>query len=121
MSDVQVIPAPQRVYVAQHRIMHGETNGTINVWEAGDEVRHPGVLTDAELAALRKASALKLREEVVAAENTADRIAQLERERFELLAKLEALQAPKAEPEPETPTEPAAAKDEQPKKPAAAK
>lgn len=102
-------------YVVQHRVVHGVMGAEPREYAIGERFDTAGV-TPEELAALRKAGALKLREEMEAAETTADRIAQLELEKRALLEKLEKLTAAAQKP-----AEPSDAGDGEGEKPTPAK
>lgn len=112
---------PQLEYIVQHRVVDGRPGQELREYGIGERFDTAGV-TPAEIAQLRKLGAIKLREEIEAAETTADRIAQLEMEKRMLLAKLDELTAKPAEQaEPATASEGEKAEAEPAKKSAAAK
>jgi hypothetical protein len=85
MGDVEL--RPQRRYIAQHLVQH---NG--KEFLTGAEFLDSDA-TEAEVAALRKAGALKLREEIESADRLAAERAQLEERNRELEAQLAELRA----------------------------
>ena len=89
------VAKPTRVFITQHLVQHD-----MKEYPMGTEF--PSYLaTEEQIAALRKGGALKLREEMEAADTIAERIAAKEAENAALRAELEALKAkPAAEAEP---------------------